>query len=162
MADVVRSAREASEAAAGPVSAPAPDAPASGRKIITASVMLAMFLTAMEISIVATATPSIVSKLGGFEQLTWVFSAFLLAQAATIPIYGRLADLYGRRPVFTAGTSLFLVGSLLCGWSTTMTQLILFRVVQGWGAGAIQPVATTIIGDIFTFEERAKLQGWLS
>jgi hypothetical protein len=86
MADVVRSAREASEAAAGPVSAPAPDAPASGRRIITASVMLAMFLTAMEISIVATATPSIVSKLGGFADLTWVFSAFLLAQAATIPI----------------------------------------------------------------------------
>jgi EmrB/QacA subfamily drug resistance transporter len=124
--------------------------------------MLAMFLTAMEISIVATATPSIVSKLGGFAELTWVFSAFLLAQAATIPIYGRLADLYGRRRVFAAGTGLFLVGSLLCGLSGSMTQLILFRVVQGLGAGAIQPVATTIIGDIFTLEERAKLQGWLS
>jgi EmrB/QacA subfamily drug resistance transporter len=124
--------------------------------------MLAMFLTAMEISIVATATPSIVSKLGGFAELTWVFSAFLLAQAATIPIYGRLADLYGRRPVFAAGTTLFLIGSLLCGLSGSMTQLILFRVVQGLGAGAIQPVASTIIGDIYTLEERAKLQGWLS
>jgi EmrB/QacA subfamily drug resistance transporter len=136
--------------------------PVPGRRVITASVMLAMFLTAMEISIVATATPSIVSQLGGFSQLTWVFSAFLLAQAATIPIYGRLADLYGRRRVFAAGTCVFLVGSLLCGLATTMTQLILFRVVQGLGAGAIQPVASTIIGDIYTLEERAKLQGWLS
>lgn len=134
----------------------------TGRRVVTASVMLAMFLTAMEISIVATATPSIVSKLGGFAELTWVFSAFLLAQAATIPIYGRLADLYGRRRVFAAGTGLFLLGSLLCGLAGSMTQLILFRVVQGLGAGAIQPVASTIIGDIFTLEERAKLQGWLS
>lgn len=124
--------------------------------------MLAMFLTAIEISIVATAAPAIVSKLGGLAELTWVFSAFLLAQAATIPIYGRLADLYGRRRVFAAGTGLFLVGSLLCGLATTMTQLILFRVVQGMGAGAVQPVASTIIGDIFTLEERARMQGWLS
>jgi EmrB/QacA subfamily drug resistance transporter len=134
----------------------------AGRRIVIGSVMLAMFLTAIEISIVATAAPAIVGKLGGFAELTWVFSAFLLAQAATIPIYGRLADLYGRRRVFAAGTGLFLVGSLLCGLATSMTQLILFRVVQGLGAGAVQPVATTIIGDIFTMEERAKMQGWLS
>jgi EmrB/QacA subfamily drug resistance transporter len=134
----------------------------AGRRIIIASVMLAMFLAAIEISIVATAAPAIVSKLGGLAELTWVFSAFLLAQAATIPIYGRLADLYGRRRVFAAGTGLFLVGSLLCGLATSMTQLILFRVVQGMGAGAIQPVASTIIGDIFTMEERARMQGWLS
>jgi EmrB/QacA subfamily drug resistance transporter len=132
------------------------------RRLIIGSVMLAMFLTAIEISIVATAAPAIVGKLGGFAELTWVFSAFLLAQAATIPIYGRLADLYGRRRVFAAGTGLFLVGSLLCGLATSMTQLILFRVVQGMGAGAVQPVATTIIGDIFTLEERARMQGWLS
>src|SRR5215212_748280 len=162
MPEVVRSVPGASGAAAGPATAPAAVAPASGRRIITASVMLAMFLTAMEISIVATATPSIVSKLGGFADLTWVFSAFLLAQAATIPIYGRLADLYGRRRVFAAGTGLFLVGSLLCGLAGSMTQLILFRVVQGMGAGAVQPVASTIIGDIFSLEERARLQGWLS
>ena len=134
----------------------------TNRRIIFASVMLATFLTAVEISIVATAAPAIVGKLGGFAELTWVFSAFLLAQAATIPIYGRLADLYGRRRVFAAGTGLFLVGSLLCGLATSMTQLILFRVVQGMGAGAVQPVATTIIGDIFTIEERARMQGWLS
>ncbi len=134
----------------------------AGRRVVVGSVMLAMFLTAIEISIVATAAPAIVGKLGGFAELTWVFSGFLLAQAATIPIYGRLADLYGRRRVFAAGTGLFLVGSLLCGLATTMTQLILFRVVQGMGAGAVQPVASTIIGDIFTMEERARMQGWLS
>jgi EmrB/QacA subfamily drug resistance transporter len=134
----------------------------AGRRIIIGSVMLGMFLTAIEISIVATAAPAIVSKLGGLAELTWVFSAFLLAQAATIPIYGRLADLYGRRRVFAAGTGLFLVGSLLCGMATSMTQLIVFRAVQGAGAGAVQPVASTIIGDIFTMEERARMQGWLS
>ena len=133
-----------------------------GRRIVIGSVMLGMFLTAIEISIVATAAPAIVSKLGGLAELTWIFSAFLLAQAATIPIYGRLADLYGRRRVFAAGTGLFLVGSLLCGLAASMTQLILFRVVQGAGAGAVQPVASTIIGDIFTMEERARMQGWLS
>jgi EmrB/QacA subfamily drug resistance transporter len=134
----------------------------AGRRIVIGSVMLAMFLSAIEISIVATAAPAIVGQLGGLADLTWVFSAFLLAQAATIPIYGRLADLYGRRRVFAAGTGLFLFGSLLCGLAASMTQLILFRVVQGMGAGAIQPVASTIIGDIFTMEERARMQGWLS
>ena len=162
MADVVRAQPAVAVAAQAPSADHAAAPPVAGRRVITASVMIAMFLTAMEISIVATATPSIVSNLGGFSQLTWVFSAFLLAQAATIPIYGRLADLYGRRRVFAAGTSLFLGGCLLCGLASTMTQLILFRVVQGMGAGAIQPVASTIIGDIFTLEERTRLQGWLS
>src|SRR5688572_14658988 len=116
----------------------------AGRRVVVGSVMLAMFLTAIEISIVATAAPAIVSKLGGLAELTWVFSAFLLAQAATIPIYGRLADLYGRRRVFAAGTGVFLVGSLLCGFAGSMTQLIMFRAIQGLGAGAVLPVASTI------------------
>ena len=124
--------------------------------------MLGMFLAAMEVSIVATAMPSIVSKLGGFSEFTWVFSLFLLTQTATIPIYGKLADLYGRRPVFAVGTGIFLVGSLLCGCANSMTQLIAFRAVQGIGAGAVQPIASTIIGDIFTLRERARMQGWLS
>src|SRR5689334_1618059 len=116
MADTLRADRRLSEPPgtpppADPARAPAATQPApqARRRVIMASVMLAMFLTAMEMSIVATATPSIVTRLGGFTELTWVFSAFLLAQAATIPIYGRLADLYGRRRVFAAGTSLFLV-----------------------------------------------------
>jgi EmrB/QacA subfamily drug resistance transporter len=188
MADGARAAPLATAPTAGPTASPSPGPvrrpgavptavptatppePATGqagvpttrRPVIVGSVMLAMFLSAIEISIVATAAPSIVSKLGGFAELTWVFSAFMLAQAATIPIYGRLADLYGRRPVFAAGTGLFIVGSFLCGTSASMSQLILFRVVQGLGAGAIQPVASTIIGDIFTMEERARMQGWLS
>ncbi|MCC6179325.1 MAG: MFS transporter [Chloroflexi bacterium] len=124
--------------------------------------MLAMFLAAMEVNIVATAMPSIVGKLGGFADFTWVFSGFLLAQAATIPIYGKLADLYGRRPVLAAGMGLFLAGSFLCGEAGSMTQLIVFRTIQGIGAGAVQPIASTIIGDIFTLEERARMQGWLS
>lgn len=132
------------------------------RPLVTASVMLAMFLAAMEVTIVATAMPAIVSALGGFAELTWVFSLFLLAQTATIPIYGKLADLYGRRPVFAVGTGIFLLGSLLCGAAPSMPLLIAFRALQGIGAGAIQPIATTIIGDIFSVRERARMQGLIS
>jgi EmrB/QacA subfamily drug resistance transporter len=132
------------------------------RPLVVGALMLAMFLSAMEVSIVATAMPSIVSILGGFSEFTWVFSLFLLTQTATIPIYGKLADLYGRRPVFAVGTGIFLLGSLLCGTAGTMTQLIAFRAIQGIGAGAVQPIASTIIGDIFTLRERARMQGLLS
>jgi MFS family permease len=128
MADAVRTAPRSSEAPREPGRVP-------HRRVIMASVMLAMFLTAMEISIVATATPSIVSKLGGFAELTWVFSAFLLAQSATIPIYGRLADLYGRRCVFAAGTCVFLVGSLLWLLASGVSTL-LFGLLQGGVAWA--------------------------
>ena len=136
--------------------------PQPHRRLLVASLMLAMFLSAMESTIVATAMPSIVSSLGGFADYTWVFSVFLLTQTATIPLYGKLADLYGRRRVFAAGTGSFILGSLACGGSGTMTQLILARAMQGIGAGAVQPIATTIIGDIFTLRERARMQGWLS
>lgn len=124
--------------------------------------MLATFMAAIEATIVATAIPSIVSDLGGFSLFSWVFSAFLLAQVVTIPIYGKLADLYGRKPVFSFGIIIFLIGSVLCGFAKTMDTLILFRLIQGLGAGAIQPIATTIIGDIFSLEERARIQGYLS
>lgn len=134
----------------------------TNRPFVVGALMLAMFLAAMEVSIVATAMPSIVSILGGFSEFTWVFSLFLLTQTATIPIYGKVADLYGRRPVFAVGTGIFLVGSLLCGMAGDMNQLIAFRAIQGIGAGAVQPIASTIIGDIFTLRERAKMQGWLS
>jgi EmrB/QacA subfamily drug resistance transporter len=139
-----------------------PAAPQTHRGVVVASLMLAMFLAAMEVTIVATAMPSIVSRLGGFSEYTWVFSIFLLTQTASIPIYGRLADLYGRRPVFAAGVGLFLVGSMLCGAAGSMLQLIVFRAVQGLGAGAVQPIASTILGDIFNLRERARFQGWLS
>ena len=123
---------------------------------------MAIVLTATEGSIIATAMPTIVADLGGFHLFSWAFAAFLLTQAVSIPIYGRLADLYGRKPVFFAGTSLFLVASLLCGLASGMASSIIFRALHGIGAGALQPVATTIVGDIYTPAERARVQGYLS
>lgn len=124
--------------------------------------MMAMFTAAVESSIVATAMPTIVSDLGGFQLFSWVFSAYLLTQTVTIPIYGRLADLYGRKPVFYVGTGIFIVGSTLCGFAHGMVSLIVYRAIQGIGAGAIVPVASTIVGDIYSGEERARIQGYLS
>jgi EmrB/QacA subfamily drug resistance transporter len=132
------------------------------RPLVLIACMLASFMAAIESTIVATAIPSIVADLGGFSALGWVFGAYLLAQAVTIPIYGRLADLYGRKRVLFVGTFVFLAGSALCGFAPSMPWLILCRALQGLGAGAILPVSSTIIGDIYSPAERAKLQGWLS
>jgi EmrB/QacA subfamily drug resistance transporter len=132
------------------------------RRLVLMAVMMATFMAAMESSIVATAMPSIVAALGGFRLFSWAFAAYLLTQAVTIPIYGRLADLYGRKRVFYAGTGLFLVASTLCGLAWAMVPLVLFRALQGAGAGAIQPIATTIIGDIYEPQERARIQGYIS
>jgi EmrB/QacA subfamily drug resistance transporter len=141
--------------------APAPVA-ARRRPLILAAVMLAMFMAAVESTIVATVMPTVVAELGGFDLLSWVFAAYLLTQAVTIPIYGRLADLFGRKPVFFAGAAIFLVGSTLCGLARTMLALVLFRALQGLGAGAIMPLATTIVGDVYPPPERPRIQGWLS
>jgi len=132
------------------------------RRLVLAAVMMAIFMAAIDLSIVATAMPTIVAELGGFHLFSWTFAAYLLAQAVTIPIYGRLADLYGRKRVFFAGASLFLVGSTLSGLAWGMVPLVLFRGLQGAGAGAIQPIATTIVGDIYTPAERARVQGYIS
>ncbi len=132
------------------------------RRLVLAAVMMAIFMAAIDLSIVATAMPTIVAELGGFHLFSWTFAAYLLAQAVTIPIYGRLADLYGRKRVFFAGASLFLVGSALSGLAWGMVPLVLFRGLQGAGAGAIQPIATTIVGDIYTPAERARVQGYIS
>ncbi|MDR3542397.1 MAG: MDR family MFS transporter [Desulfosporosinus sp.] len=134
----------------------------TNRTIVLVSIMLAMFMAAIEGTIVATAIPSIVGDLGGFSLFSWVFSSFLLAQAVTIPIYGKFADLFGRKPVFTFGVVVFLCGSVLCGFAQSMNMLILFRLIQGIGAGAVQPIATTIVGDIFSMTERARIQGYIS
>jgi EmrB/QacA subfamily drug resistance transporter len=143
--------------------AAAPSAEArSGRRLVLAAVMMATFMAAMESSIVATAMPTIVAELGGFHLFSWAFAAYLLTQAVTIPIYGRLADLYGRKRVFFAGAGLFLFASALCGVAWAMLPLILFRGLQGAGAGAIQPIAITIIGDIYQPTERARVQGYIS
>ncbi|MBU9722559.1 MFS transporter [Bacillus alkalicola] len=124
--------------------------------------MLGMFMAAVEATIVATAMPSIVSDLGGFSLFSWVFSSYLLMQVVMIPIYGKLSDMYGRKVIFTIGITIFLFGSFLCGLSASIEFLILSRFIQGIGAGAVQPIATTIVGDIYTKEERAKIQGYLA
>jgi EmrB/QacA subfamily drug resistance transporter len=121
-----------------------------------------MFIAAIEGTIVATAMPTIAGRLGGFDLFSWVFTAYLLTQAVTIPIYGKLADLYGRKRVLFVAIFLFLVGSVLCGFAWSMVSLIVFRAVQGIGAGGILPVAMTIVGDLYNPVERARIQAWPS
>ena len=128
------------------------------RWTVFAFLMAAMFMVAIEATVVATAMPAIVARLGGFSYYAWVFSGFLLAQSATTVMFGKLADLYGRKPVMVAGLVVFLIGSLLAGFSWSMPSLIAFRVLQGLGAGAIQPVTMTIVSDIFTMDERRTTQ----
>ncbi len=132
------------------------------KALVVASMMLGMFLAALDTTIVGTAMPSIVGKLGGITLYSWVFSAYLLTSTTTVPIYGKLADLYGRKPLYLFGSALFLLGSLACGTAQTMEQLIIFRAIQGLGAGAVVPLVLTIIGDIFSLEERARVQGLFS
>ncbi|WP_243058557.1 MDR family MFS transporter [Nocardioides sp. SR21] len=134
----------------------------SERGPVLLAVMLSMSLVAIDSTILATAVPAVVSDLGGFSQFPWLFSVYLLTQAVTVPIYAKLADLYGRKPVMLVGIGLFVLGSLLCGIAWGMTSLIVFRALQGIGAGAVQPIGQTIIGDIYTVEERAKVQGYLA
>ena len=124
--------------------------------------MAMMFMIAIEGTIVATAMPTIVGQLGGFDLFTWVFTAYLLTQAVTIPIYGRLADLYGRKRVLFVGMTVFLAASLLCGLAWGMVPLIAFRALQGVGAGALMPVGMTIVADLYPPAERARIQAWVS
>ncbi|MCL2900276.1 MDR family MFS transporter [Brenneria tiliae] len=136
--------------------------PLPHRHWVLIACMLAMFTAAIEVTIVATALPTIIADLGGFSLLGWVFAGYLLTQAISIPIYGRLADLFGRKRVFFIGTIIFLLGSVLCGFATNMGWLILFRTIQGLGAGAITPIAFTIVADVYSSMERPKIQGYLS
>lgn len=124
--------------------------------------MVASGLIAIDSTILATAVPSIVDDIGGFSQFPWLFSIYLLAQAVSVPVYGKLADMVGRKPVMLVGIALFLLGSVLCGFAWSMPALIAFRAVQGLGAGAVGPVAFTMVGDIYTVEERARVQGYLA
>ena len=117
---------------------------------------------AIEGTIVSTAMPAIAGDLGGFSLYSWVFSAYLLMYTVTVLIYGKLSDLFGRKPVINFGITMFLIGSLLCGLAESMQMLVIFRLIQGFGAGAVTSIATTIVGDIYSKEERAKIQGYLS
>jgi len=126
---------------------------------ILGAILLGMFLAALDQTIVGPVLPRIVTELKGADYYTWVVTIFLVTSTITVPIYGKLSDLYGRRPMLLFGISLFLIGSVLSGLSQTMWQLILFRGVQGFGAGAIFPIALALIGDLFTPAERGKYQG---
>ncbi|MGN6252697.1 MAG: MDR family MFS transporter [Marmoricola sp.] len=134
----------------------------SERGPVLLAVMLSTGLVAIDATILATAVPKVVSDLGGFTQFPWLFSVYLLAQAVSVPVYGKVADVIGRKPVMLLGIGLFLAGSLLCGAAWSMGTLIAFRVLQGLGAGAVQPMGITIIGDLYTLAERAKVQGYLA
>jgi EmrB/QacA subfamily drug resistance transporter len=134
----------------------------SERGPVLFAVMLCTGLVALDSTIIATAVPSVVADLGGFAQFPWLFSIYLLTQAVTVPLYGKYADVLGRRPVMFFGIGVFLLGSVLCGIAWSMPTLIVARAVQGIGAGAIQPMSMTMIGDLYTVEERARVQGYVA
>src|ERR687889_143611 len=121
--------------------------------------LVGTFLAALDATVVGTAMPTVIGDLGGLELYPWAFASYLLAATVTGPIFGKLSDTYGRKPVYLAGIFLFLLGSVLAGTSQSMAALIFFRTIQGLGAGAVQPVAITIVGDIFELEARARIQG---
>lgn len=124
--------------------------------------MVTTGLIAIDATILATAVPTITKDLGGFSSFPWLFSIYLLAQAVAVPIYSKLSDVVGRKPIILIGIGLFLLGSVLCGLAWSMPALIAFRAIQGLGAGAVQPMGITIAGDIYTLAERAKTQGYLA
>src|ERR671926_841222 len=127
--------------------------------VVFSGLLLVMLLAALDSTIVATALPTIVGELGGLAHISWVVSAYLLAETIATPLYGRLGDLYGRKGVLQAGIVLFLIGSELCGLSRSMTQLILFRAIQGLGGGGLMLTTQALIGDIIPPIERGRYQG---
>jgi len=130
--------------------------------LVVIGIMLSLFLASMESTVVATAMPTIVGQLGGLEHYSWVFAAFMLTSTTTVPLYGKLSDLYGRRKIYVIAMALFLVGSVMCGMANSMTQLIFARALQGVGSGGIMPLAFILIGEMFNLEQRAKMQGFFS
>lgn len=132
------------------------------KRNIVIAIMVSMFLAAFEGTVVTTALPTIAKSLNGYNLISWVFASYLLTSAVSTPIYGKLSDLYGRKKMLTIGIVIFLIGSSLCGFSQSMFQLIMFRAIQGIGAGSILTITFTIVGDLFDLEERSKIQGLLS
>jgi EmrB/QacA subfamily drug resistance transporter len=126
---------------------------------IYSGLMVTLLLAALDQTIVSTALPRIVGDLGGLTQYSWVFTAYLLATTVTVPIYGKLGDVYGRRPLFIIAICIFLLGSALCGVAQGMTQLVIFRAVQGVGAGGLIPLALAVIGNIVPPRDRGRYQG---
>ncbi len=134
----------------------------SERGPILLAIMVSTALVAIDSTILATAVPSVVKDIGGFSNFPWLFSVYLLASAVTVPVYSKLADTVGRKPVLMFGIAVFLLGSILCGFAWSMPALIAFRALQGLGAGAILPMTITTVGDIYTLEERARVQGYIA
>jgi len=134
----------------------------SERGPVLVSIMLSLSLVALDATVLATAVPTIVGELGGFTLFPWLFSGYLLAQAVTTPLYAKLSDVFGRKPVILVGIGLFMVGSILCAVAWSMPALIVARAVQGLGAGAVQPMSVTIVGDIYSLAERARVQGYFA
>ncbi len=132
------------------------------RKLVTAGLVLGMATAALEATAVATAMPTAIAELGGVSRYSWVFSAYLLTSTTTVPMFGKLADLYGRQRIYQLSVLLFLLGTGLSGAAHSIDQLIFFRALQGLGAGGVQPIAITIVGDIYTLEERGRMQGVFS
>ena len=133
--------------------------PGPVRRRITAALLLGISLAALEASAVAAAMPTVIGDLGGMARLSWVFSAYLLTSTATVPLFGKLVDLVGRGKVYYFSAVTFLLGSALCGLAQTLDELILFRALQGLGAGGLFPASITLIGDLYKLEERGKVQG---
>ncbi|MSV30894.1 MAG: MFS transporter [Bryobacterales bacterium] len=134
----------------------------SPRQLVTLGLLIGSFMGSMEATVVATAMPTIVGQLGGLNVYGWAFSIYVLASSAGIPVTGKLSDIFGRRIVYAWSMALFLIASLLCAVAPTMLWLIVFRALQGLGAAGLLPLAIIMIGDMFTFEERARVQGFFS
>ena len=132
------------------------------RRAITAGLLLGMSLGALEATVVSTAMPTVIAQLGGLAHYSWVFAAYLLTSTASVPIWGRLSDLYGRRRMYLLGVAVFLIGSVMSGAATSMFQLIAARAIQGLGAGAIIPLSMTIVGELYALSERARTQALFS
>jgi EmrB/QacA subfamily drug resistance transporter len=131
----------------------------TNRKMVTLGLLAALFVGALDATVVSTAMPRIMTELHGLSLISWIFSIYTLTTCVSTPIFGKLADLFGRRTIFATGLALFVLGSICCGAAASMTQLIWFRALQGIGAGALTPVTFTIIGDLYPGEQRAKVQG---
>ena len=132
------------------------------RRMVTTGLVLAMAVVALEVTVVTTALPTIVGEFDRLDLYAWVFSAYLLTSTVTVPLYGKLADLYGRKRIFLFGIVLFLLGSILCGLARGMSELVVYRAIQGLGAGAVMPTIFTLVADIYRLEERARIQGLFS
>jgi EmrB/QacA subfamily drug resistance transporter len=136
--------------------------PPAGRGWVMSALLVTMGLAAVDTTVIATVMPQIVGDLGGFSQMAWAFSAYVLTQTVTIPLYGRLADLYGRRPMLLIGVGVFVIGSALCGLAWSMPALIGFRLLQGIGAGAVQTLVQTVAGDQYDEAELGRVQSWIA